>query len=112
MVVQLETVKVKIRQPLSKVSYAIENDEMSNFIDQYRDVILDELNVKSIERLTNAGDLVNYKIKPNLPVLGRKYQSGLKDIIGFLNTQDNDDYLMNMNLRAKSVLRKTIINST
>ena len=64
---------------------------MSNFIDQYRDVILDELNVKSIERLTNAGDLVNYKIKPNLPVLGRKYQSGLKDIIGFLNTQDNDE---------------------
>ena len=83
--------KVKIRQPLSKVSYAIENDEMSNFIDQYRDVILDELNVKSIERLTNAGDLVNYKIKPNLPVLGRKYQSGLKDIISFLNTQDNDE---------------------
>ena len=83
--------KVKIRQPLSKVSYAIENDEMSNFIDQYRHVIQDELNVKSIERLTNAGDLVNYKIKPNLPVLGRKYQSGLKDIIGFLNTQDNDE---------------------
>ncbi|MEL0337799.1 MAG: DUF5915 domain-containing protein, partial [bacterium] len=83
--------KVKIRQPLSKVSYAIENDEMSNFIDLYRDIILDELNVKSIERLTNAGDLVNYKIKPNLPVLGRKYQSGLKDIIGFLNTQDNDE---------------------
>jgi isoleucyl-tRNA synthetase len=64
---------------------------MSNFIDQYKDVILDELNVKSIERLTNAGDLVNYKIKPNLPVLGRKYQSGLKDIIGFLNTQNNDE---------------------
>ena len=83
--------KVKIRQPLSKVSYAIENDDMSNFIDQYKDVILDELNVKSIERLTNAGELVNYKIKPNLPVLGRKYQSGLKDIIGFLNTQDNDE---------------------
>ena len=24
-------------------------------------------------------------------MLGRKYQSGLKDIIGFLNTQDNDE---------------------
>ena len=82
--------KVKIRQPLSKVSYAIENDEMSKFIDQYRDVILDELNVKSIERLTNADALVNYKIKPNLPVLGRKYQSGLKDIIGFLNSKNNN----------------------
>ena len=83
--------KVKIRQPLSKVSYAIENDEMAKFIDQYKDVVLDELNVKSIERLTNAGELVNYNIKPNLPVLGRKYQSGLKDIIGYLNTQDNDE---------------------
>ena len=31
--------KVKIRQPLSKVSYAIENDETSNFIDKYLSLI-------------------------------------------------------------------------
>ena len=83
--------KVKIRQPLLKVLYAIEDNETSNFIHDYKDIILDELNVKSIERITNAGSLVKYNIKPNLPVLGRKYKSGLKDIRAVLSAGDNDE---------------------
>jgi len=83
--------KVKIRQPLLKVLYAIEDNETSNFIHDYKTIILDELNVKSIERITNAGSLIKYNIKPNLPVLGRKYKSGLKDIRAILSTGDNDE---------------------
>ena len=74
-----------------KVLYAIEDNKTSEFIDEYKTVILDELNVKTIERITNAGSLVKYNIKPNLPVLGRKYKSGLKDIRDVLNTHDNDE---------------------
>ena len=98
--------KVKIRQPLLKVLYAIEDNKTSEFIDEYKTVILDELNVKSIERITNAGSLVKYNIKPNLPVLGRKYKSGLKDIRDVLNTHDNDELFKSYEETGVIVLEK------
>ncbi len=84
--------KQKIRQPLMKVIFALEDENLSDFIIEHKSIVLDELNVKSIERITNADSLVRYNIKPNLPILGRKYSSGLKDIIQILNSGDNDKF--------------------
>ena len=53
----------KIRQPLRKALYAIENDETSLFIERNREIILEELNVKEIERITNSDKLISYKIQ-------------------------------------------------
>ena len=83
--------KQKIRQPLMKASFAVEDNDTADFIMEHKSIILDELNVKSIERITNADSLVTYKIKPNLPTLGKKYSSGLKTIIEILSTTDNND---------------------
>ena len=71
---------VRIRQPLSKMLFALEDDLISSFIFNNQDIILDELNVKSIERITEADRLINYKIKPNLRTLGQKYGKGLSEI--------------------------------
>ena len=38
-------------------------------------------------------------------MLGRKYQSGLKDIIGFLNTQNNDELFNEYESTGKFVLK-------
>lgn len=75
-----------------KVIFALEDENLSEFIIEHKSIVLDELNVKSIERITNADSLVKYNIKPNLPILGRKYSSGLKDIIEILNSGDNDKF--------------------
>ena len=77
--------KIKIRQPLSKVSYAIEDNKVAQFFLDNKDIILDELNVKSVERITEAGQLISYKIKPSLRTLGQKYGKGLSDIKIALN---------------------------
>ena len=60
--------------------FALEDDLISSFIFNNQDIILDELNVKSIERITQADRLINYKIKPNLRTLGQKYGKGLSEI--------------------------------
>ena len=69
--------EIRIRQPLSKALFAVEDDQIAKFILENKDIVLDELNVKSITRITEASDLIEYKIKPNLRTLGQKYGSGL-----------------------------------
>ena len=98
--------KQKIRQPLMKVSFAIEDNDTADFIIDHSSIVLDELNVKSIERITNAGSLVSYNIKPNLPILGKKYSGGLKTIIEILNSVDNDELMKQLELDGSIKLEK------
>jgi len=81
--------KIKIRQPLSKVSFAIEDNGIAEFFLDNKGVILDELNVKSVERITEADQLISYNIKPNLRTLGQKYGKGLSDIRSSLEAGDS-----------------------
>jgi len=78
----------KIRQPLAKVLFAVENDAIAKFVIDHKDIVLDELNVKGIERLTEVGRLISYRIKPNLRTLGQKYGKGLADIRKILDTSN------------------------
>ena len=98
--------KQKIRQPLSKVLFALEDDEISDFIVEHKYIVLDELNVKSIERITSADSLVSYIIKPNLPSLGKKYSSGLKSIREILNSESNEKFIEQYNTNGKIILEK------
>ena len=79
---------IKIRQPLSKVSYAIEDNRIAAFFEENQAVVLDELNVKSMERITEADRLILYRIKPNLRTLGQKYGRGLAEIRTLLDSGD------------------------
>ncbi|MBT3589273.1 MAG: isoleucine--tRNA ligase [Candidatus Marinimicrobia bacterium] len=88
---------IKIRQPLSQLSYAVENDSIAAFIEENKDTILDELNVKTIQRITNSGDLIQYYIKPNLKTLGRKYGKGLNTIRTLLNEIDTVQLINGLN---------------
>ena len=85
--------KHKIRQPLPKVLFAMENDDLANFVMEHQDIILDEINVKAIERITNTDELVTYKIKPNLRTLGQKYGSGLSVVKDFLESNTEDKWI-------------------
>jgi len=70
----------KIRQPLPKVNFAVESNSIATFVLENQDIVLDELNVKAIERITEADNLISYRIKPNLRTLGQKYGKGLSEI--------------------------------
>ncbi len=78
------TSNFKIRQPLSKVYFAQVDDKIAKFFLENEEIIIDELNVKAVERITEADKLISYKIKPNLRTLGQKYGRGLSNIKSFL----------------------------
>jgi isoleucyl-tRNA synthetase len=63
---------VKVRQPLRRVLIQTPSALARTWVENWRDTILDELNVKELELLDDAGELVEYSLKANLPKLGKK----------------------------------------
>ena len=66
---------VKVRQPLPAVMVGVRSAGERAAVERYAPMLLDELNVKAIGFLEGdsgegSGALVEYVIKPNLPVLG------------------------------------------
>ncbi len=64
---------VRTRQPLSRLLVRAPDDAAAKALADHKAQILEELNVKSIEFVARDADLVEYRIKPNLPVLGKRY---------------------------------------
>ncbi len=71
---------LKVRQPLSQLAVYWEDAQDRQFVKEMADEICEELNIKKLEILDSAAGLINYRILPNAPVLGRKYGAGLKTI--------------------------------
>ncbi|NOZ04322.1 MAG: isoleucine--tRNA ligase [FCB group bacterium] len=78
---------IKIRQPLAKLCFVVEDDHLADFILEQQSVVLDELNVKYIERFDNIEELIIYRIRPNLAVIGKTYGKALPVIQKALSEQ-------------------------
>ena len=92
---------IKIRQPLAKIAFFIKDDNLFNFIMDQQQVVLDELNIKMIIRVDNETELIKYKVKPNLPLLGQKYGSELQIIKQKLNGIDENELLKQIRNKNK-----------
>lgn len=64
---------LKVRQPLARVLVKTPTPQLGDAVRELRAQVLDELNVKELEVVSSAGDLVEYTVLPKLPVLGPKY---------------------------------------
>ncbi|MEX2190424.1 MAG: isoleucine--tRNA ligase [Bacteroidota bacterium] len=64
---------LKVRQPLSKILIPVSSDKERQRIDKMRNVILEEINVKDIEFVTEESGIVKRKAKPNFKTLGPKF---------------------------------------
>ncbi len=64
---------VRTRQPLSRLLVRAPSDGAAKALNSHREQILEELNVKAIEFIARDAELVNYRIKPNLPRIGKQY---------------------------------------
>ena len=65
--------RLRVRQPLSRILVRAPSAEAAEAIESHRDQILEELNVKALELLARDAGLVSYRIKPNLPRIGKRY---------------------------------------
>ena len=80
------TANIKNRQPLSEMLISV-----SKLPQYYEDIIKEELNVKQVKQNSDLSKYVNFEIKPNLPVLGKKYGKlipKIKEEISKLNQMD------------------------
>lgn len=73
--------KIRVRQPLSKVVVGLPHSVDPKVVLLQKDVILEELNVKELELLKDAGELADFVAIPNAKVLGPKYGKDVQKII-------------------------------
>lgn len=82
--------KVKTRQPLSRA--LIGAAEWSTIPHELQQLVADELNVKSVEGLSEVqGELTSVSIKANFRNLGKRYGSDTQTVATILQTQNPED---------------------
>ncbi len=77
----------KVRQPLSEVK-VFAPASARDAIRSNESVLLEELNVKKLTFLDDAGGYFRYVVKPNLPVLGKKIGPKIRFLQEFLKKAD------------------------
>src|ERR1700761_5966653 len=65
-------VNINVRQPLSKILLPILDKKFKGQVEQVKDLILSETNIKDIEYITDTAGFIKKKIKPNFKALGAK----------------------------------------
>jgi isoleucyl-tRNA synthetase len=71
---------LKVRQPLTRIILPIANERERHEVEEMRDVILDEINVKRIEFVTDESGIVKKKAKANFKSIGPKFGKSVKQI--------------------------------
>ena len=82
---------VKLRQPLAKARVNVGSQRERNDLRELADVLVEEINVKVIEVVSEVGELVSYKLLPNNRVLGPKFGKAfpqVRNALGQLNPAD------------------------
>jgi isoleucyl-tRNA synthetase len=77
--------KIKVRQPLQKIMIPIESKAQKEEILAVSNLIKHEVNIKDIELLEDASDILVKTIKPNFKVLGPRFGKDMKLIADAVN---------------------------
>jgi len=81
-----EKAKIKTRQPLRRILIPVLNPQQRRDIQLVDDIILEELNIKSIEYISDDSGIVRRSIKPNFKNLGKKFGKETQIIANAIRT--------------------------
>ena len=84
---------VKNRQPIAKIF--VQTKETLDEV--YRNIILDELNVKALEVTEDASAFISYNFKPQLKTMGPKYGKIVRAIFEEVNKMDGASVMATLN---------------
>ncbi|TLX73968.1 isoleucine--tRNA ligase [Labilibacter sediminis] len=82
---------LKVRQPLQKIMIPILDVDFQGQVEKIKDLVLSEVNVKSMEFLTDTSGVLVKKIKPNFKTLGPKHGKMMKQIATCVNQMGQED---------------------
>ncbi|MBI4082480.1 MAG: isoleucine--tRNA ligase [Candidatus Lambdaproteobacteria bacterium] len=83
-----ESSRLRVRQPLARMLVRVPDDRAAAAVEAHREQILDELNVKALEFIARDAVLVSYRLKPNLPRLGKRFGKRIPAIRAALEAAD------------------------
>lgn len=82
--------KIKVRQPLTKVLIPVLSDKVREQIEHVAPIIMSEVNVKSVEFVSDDSGILKKKIKPNFKALGPKYGKNMKAVGELINAMTEE----------------------
>ena len=72
--------KIRVRQPLAQLLVPALSSEFSQSVREIQDLILSEVNIKSLRLIEDDGTMLVKNIKPNFKSIGKKYGAQMKGI--------------------------------
>lgn len=81
---------VNVRQPLARIILPIQDPAEREAIDTMAGIIKDEVNIKAIEYVSDETGIVDKKVKPNFPILGKKVGGLMKTVAAKVSAFDNE----------------------
>ena len=84
---------IKVRQPLSDLKIYENDPILTKFILDQKQLILDELNIKTISITTSLKDMGSFSIKPNFKILSSKFGEEMQIVIKYIATLDQYDVM-------------------
>lgn len=86
-------VNIRVRQPLEKILLPVLDPAFQHQVESVKDLILSEVNVKSIEYITDTAGILVKRIRPNFKVLGKKVGALMKETAAAIGEFSQADIL-------------------
>jgi len=83
-------VNIKVRQPLNKIMLPVSNPAFKQQVERVKSLVLNEVNVKELEYLSDTAGILVKGIKPNFKSLGPRYGKLMKELGAAINGMDQD----------------------
>lgn len=104
-----EKAKIKTRQPLRRILLPVDSPQQRRQLQTVEDIITEEINVKSIEYVSDGTNIVRRSAKPNFKIIGKKYGDTTQLVANAIKSLTNEDV---RKLEQSSVLTVTVAQST
>jgi isoleucyl-tRNA synthetase len=102
--------RIKVRQPLARLRVTVRDEAEWRALQPFVDQILDELNVKTLERLGDDAEVATYTLRPVTPVLGPRLGARLQAVTKALGALDQAEAVAKV--RRGEPLRLTVDGET
>ncbi len=86
-------VNIKVRQPLSRILIPVLNSRMQEQIVKIEELLKNEVNIKSVEYITENEGFINKKIKPNFKALGTRMGARMKSVAAAINNMTQHEII-------------------
>jgi isoleucyl-tRNA synthetase len=83
--------KIKVRQPLQKIMIPVDNQQQKEEILAVANLIKHEVNIKEIQLMEDASDILIKQIKPNFKALGPKFGKEMRFIASAVQQFSKED---------------------